>query len=68
MTIAGHKISDIAANYSSNSPSYCTRRACPTLRSEALTAQSARIATVSGATYTSDAYIAALSAVLKSAA
>jgi uncharacterized protein with FMN-binding domain len=68
VTIAGHKITDIAASYASSSPTYCTQRACPKLRSEALTAQSARIATVSGATYTSDAYIAALSAVLKSAA
>lgn len=67
VTISGHKITDIAANYASNSPSYCTKKACPTLRSEALTAQSAKIATVSGATYTSDAYIAALAAVLKSA-
>jgi uncharacterized protein with FMN-binding domain len=36
------------------------QRACPILRSEALTAQSANIHTVSGATYTSKAYIASL--------
>lgn len=68
VTISGHKITDIAASYASNSPSYCTQKACPKLRSEALAAQSARISAVSGATYTSDAYIAALGAVLKSAA
>jgi uncharacterized protein with FMN-binding domain len=68
VTISGHKITDVVASYASSSPSYCTQKACPKLRSEALTAQSAKIATVSGATYTSDAYIAALSAILKSAA
>jgi uncharacterized protein with FMN-binding domain len=68
VTISGHKITDIVASYASNSPSYCTQKACPKLRSEALSAQSAKIATVGGATYTSEAYIAALSAILKSAA
>jgi len=67
VTISGHRITAITAAYDSNSPQYCTTKACPTLRSEALAAQSANIATVSGATYTSDAYKAALSAVLKSA-
>lgn len=66
VSISGHRITAITDAYDSRSPEYCTR-ACPTLRSEALDAQSAKIATVSGATYTSDAYKAALSAVLKSA-
>jgi len=67
VTISGHRITAITAAYNSGSPQYCTTKACPTLRSEALAAQSANIATVSGATYTSDAYKAALAAVLKSA-
>jgi uncharacterized protein with FMN-binding domain len=66
VSISGHRIMAITDAYDSRSPEYCTK-ACPTLRSEALAAQSAKIATVSGATYTSDAYKAALSAVLKSA-
>jgi uncharacterized protein with FMN-binding domain len=67
VSISGHRITDITAAYESRTPEYCTTKACPKLRSEALTAQSANIATVSGATYTSDAYKAALAAVLKSA-
>jgi uncharacterized protein with FMN-binding domain len=68
VSISGHRITNVTAAYDSGSPEYCTSKACPTLRSEALAAQSANIATVSGATYTSDAYKAALAAVLKSAA
>jgi uncharacterized protein with FMN-binding domain len=68
VSISGHRITAITAAYDSGSPEYCSPNACPTLRSEALAAQSANIATVSGATYTSDAYRAALAAVLKSAA
>jgi len=39
----------------------------PTLRQEALTAQSAKIATVSGATCTSDAFIQSLQSALTAA-
>ena len=67
VSISGSRITAISAAYDSRSPEYCTTMACPKLRSEALAAQSADIATVSGATYTSDAYKAALAAVLKSA-
>jgi uncharacterized protein with FMN-binding domain len=67
VTISGQRMNAITAAYDSGSPQYCTTKACPILRSEALAAQSANIATVSGATYTSDAYKAALAAVLKSA-
>jgi uncharacterized protein with FMN-binding domain len=42
-------------------------RALPTLRSEALTAQSANIDTVSGATYTSEAYARSLQAAIDQA-
>lgn len=42
-------------------------QALPTLRSEALTAQSARVHTVSGATYTSDGYTQSLQSALDAA-
>jgi uncharacterized protein with FMN-binding domain len=45
-----------------------SRYATPTLRRETLTAQSARIDVVSGATYTSDAYAQSLQAALNKAA
>lgn len=67
VTVSAHRMTAITAAYDSSSPQYCTTKACPTLRAEALAAQSAKVATVSGATYTSDAYKAALAAVLKSA-
>ena len=41
--------------------------ALPILRSETLTAQSAQIDTVSGATYTSDAYIRSLQSAIDAA-
>ena len=41
--------------------------ALPELRSETLTAQSAQIDTVSGATYTSDAYIRSLQSAIDAA-
>lgn len=44
-----------------------SNRAAPILRSEALTAQSASISNVSGATYTSDAYISSLQSALDQA-
>lgn len=43
-------------------------QALPTLRSEALTAQSARVDTVSGATYTSDGYAQSLQSAIDAAA
>ncbi len=43
------------------------RRALPTLQSEALTAQSARVDTVSGATYTSNAYVKSLQSAIDEA-
>lgn len=66
VTISGGKITKISASESGGESS-CWRSACPTLTSEALTAQNANIATVSRATYTSSAYRSALSAVLSKA-
>lgn len=45
-----------------------SKRAAPILRSEVLAAQSARVDAVSGATYTSDAYVESLQAALDQAA
>jgi uncharacterized protein with FMN-binding domain len=42
-------------------------RAAPTLRQEALSAQSAQIDVVSGATYTSEGYIASLQSAIDAA-
>jgi uncharacterized protein with FMN-binding domain len=66
VTISGQRITAVAAS-EDGGESRCYHSACPKLTSEALTAQSASVATVSGATYTSDAYRSALAAVLKSA-
>ena len=66
VTISGQRISAISASEDGGETN-CYHSACPKLTSEALTAQSASVATVSGATYTSDAYRPALAAVLKSA-
>jgi uncharacterized protein with FMN-binding domain len=66
VTISGGRITRISASESGGESS-CWRSACPTLTSEALTAQNANIATVSRATYTSNAYRSALSAVLSKA-
>ncbi len=56
---SGGKITDVVTLQMTNSSSHSTalsQHACPILRSEALAAQSANIATVSGATYTSNGY------------
>src|SRR6185369_4043479 len=66
VTISGQRITAIAAS-EDGGESHCYHSACPKLTSETLTALSASVATVSGATYTSDAYRSALAAVLKSA-
>ncbi len=66
VTISGQRISAITASEDGGETN-CYHSACPKLTSEALGAQSASVATVSGATYTSDAYRSALAAVLKSA-
>jgi len=67
VTISGHKITNVSASETNPTESSCYRSACPKLTSEALTAQSANINAVSGATYTSNAYKSALQAVLNAA-
>ena len=67
VTVSGSRITDVSvptlevAEYTSQQ--ICAQ-AIPMLRSEVLTAQSARIDAISGATYTSEAYAASLQAAL----
>jgi FMN-binding protein len=67
VTVSGNRITDVSvptlevAEYTSQQ--ICAQ-AIPILRSEVLTAQSARIDAISGATYTSEAYAASLQAAL----
>jgi uncharacterized protein with FMN-binding domain len=64
------KIVDVVALQTPTSDSHSKQlaaRAVPILRSEALAAQSAKIHTVSGATYTSKAYIASLQSAIDKA-
>ncbi|HEY0520895.1 MAG TPA: FMN-binding protein [Ilumatobacteraceae bacterium] len=59
ITVVGGKITQVAAVQtptSDNKSVSINARATPTLASEVLSAQSASIDTVSGATYTSDSY------------
>jgi uncharacterized protein with FMN-binding domain len=68
--IADGTVSDVAVVQYPSSDSKSERisaRALPTLRTEALTAQSATIDTVSGATYTSEGYAESLQAALDQA-
>ncbi len=71
MTIAGGKIADITAlqlPFDRQRSAEISQIVEPMLRSEALTAQSAQIDLVSGATYTSDAYAQSLQSALDQAA
>jgi uncharacterized protein with FMN-binding domain len=57
ITVVGSKMTDLKASYPTGGRTGdINAAAIPKLRQEALTAQSADIATVSGATYTSGAY------------
>lgn len=69
VTISGGKIADIAAVAlpTGGRSGRISQFAEPVLRSEALTAQSANIDIVSGATYTSEAYAASLQSALDQA-
>jgi uncharacterized protein with FMN-binding domain len=66
ITVSGGRITDVAAGYptSPSRTASINSRAIPTLRQEALTAQSAKIDTVSGATYTSASYKISLQSAL----
>jgi uncharacterized protein with FMN-binding domain len=68
--VSGARLVDVKALHltdSSSTSRSISARAAPTLRSEALRAQSARIDTVSGATYTSEGYRQSLQAALDAA-
>jgi uncharacterized protein with FMN-binding domain len=70
VTIAGGKITEIATvqlNEADPRSYQISVDAAPTLRSEVLQAQTAAVDTVSGATYTSDAYEASLQSALDKA-
>ena len=69
MTVSGGKITNVtAATTAADSKSaQINARTVPVLKSEVLAAQSADIATVSGATYTSEAYLTSLQSALDQA-
>ena len=70
VTVAGGKITDVTALQLTDRDGRSVEisaQAAPVLRQEALTAQSATIDTVSGATYTSEGYIQSLQSALDQA-
>ena len=70
ITVAGSRITNVTAIHTPASKPKSVRindRAVPMLESEALTAQSAQINTISGATYTSDSYAMSLQSALDAA-
>ena len=70
VTYVGHRILDVKALHltdSSDTSVSISAQAAPMLRQEALAAQSARIDMVSGASYTSAAYVQSLQAALDAA-
>ncbi|GAA3590336.1 hypothetical protein GCM10022198_12790 [Klugiella xanthotipulae] len=70
ITVAGGQLTEVTALQLTDSDGksvQISNRAAPVLREEALTAQSAAIQTVSGATYTSEAYITSLQSALDQA-
>jgi uncharacterized protein with FMN-binding domain len=66
ITVGGGRITGITESYATSLPTsrQINEDAIPKLRQEALAAQSAHIDTVSGATYTSDAYRTSLQAAI----
>lgn len=69
ITVTNGRISDVSASYPNDDPTSASvnEQAIPKLRQETLTAQSARISTVSGASLTSAAYQASLQSALDKA-
>jgi uncharacterized protein with FMN-binding domain len=68
LKIDGGSITDVAATYPlAGDSATINPRAIPALKQEVLTAQSAKIAAVSGATYTSAAYLKSLQSALDAA-
>jgi uncharacterized protein with FMN-binding domain len=69
ITVSGGKVTNLAASYptSPSRTASINSNAIPKLRQEALTAQSAKINTISGATYTSGSYKISLQSALDQA-
>jgi len=69
IVVSGGRITDVRANHHGNSrmSQEINAEALPKLRREALVAQSARIATVSGATYSSQSYRTSLQSAIDKA-
>jgi uncharacterized protein with FMN-binding domain len=71
VTIAGGKITEVTALHLTDAEQrsvQISNEAAPILRSEVLAAQSASVASVSGATYTTDGYLTSLQSALDKAA
>jgi uncharacterized protein with FMN-binding domain len=70
ITVAGGKISDVKPLQLTNAEQRSvdiSNQAAPILRSEVLAAQSANVATVSGATYTTQGYLGSLQSAIDKA-
>ncbi len=69
LTVAGGRITNVVAKTTAvdSKSAQINTRAVPTLKSEVLAAQSADIANVSGATYTTRAYVSSLQSALDQA-
>ncbi|GAB2905207.1 hypothetical protein GCM10027027_21060 [Neomicrococcus lactis] len=70
VTIADGKITDVttlAAPDNDGRSTMISQRSIPTLRSEVLSSQSTDVQSVSGATYTSEAYLSSLQSALDKA-
>ena len=71
VTVSGGKITDVTALQLTNAEGrsvQISNQAAPILRSEVIAAQSANVANVSGATFTSDAYLTSVQSALDQAA
>ncbi|MGV8886122.1 MAG: FMN-binding protein [Microbacteriaceae bacterium] len=67
ITVSSGSLTDVTATHltdADNRSVSISNRAAPVLRSEVLASQSARVSLVSGATYTSDAYLQSLQSAL----
>jgi uncharacterized protein with FMN-binding domain len=70
ITVVGSKITEVTALQLTNDDGRSVQisaQAAPILRSEVLASQSAKVATVSGATYTSEGYLTSLQAAIDKA-
>lgn len=70
ITVSGGTITDVTAVHLTDHDGRSvdiSNRAAPVLRSEVLAAQSSQVSTVSGATYTSDAYLTSLQSAIDQA-